>query len=511
MAKTRIWMMGGCVSLVAAACGGNGGGDSDSASSTGSVVTLTGLPTTSTEPTTSGTGTASTSDGSGSASATSSSTTTDPGTGTTVGPGTCGDGIVDPGEACDDGPNNGPGQPCNADCTTAGTCGDGVLDPGEECDDGPDNGPEKNCSSECVSALCGTQMAEPEIMPKPVDIIIAIDNSGSMGEEIQGVQDNINVNFAQILGQSGLDYRMIMVAKFGDLSGESVCIEEPLSGIPQGGCANPPNAPVNAERFYHYSTEIGSHDSWCKLLRAYDGTLVDDFALAPMGWREWLRPDSYKVFLEVTDDGVTCSGGGWNYADNNQAMAGQTTAAQFDQDLRALDSAAFGETAETRNYKWYSLVAMAYNDPPEKAYTPMDPIITGECPTAADPGTGYQALSIMTDGLRFPLCDPTKYDVVFQAIANEVVADAKIACEFAIPEPPEGKLLDEESIVVVFTPNGQNPVPLMQVPSPDQCNPTGFYIENNTVVLCPEACAAAQTDKEIKITVEFTCKPLEPL
>jgi hypothetical protein len=418
--------------------------------------------------------------------------------------------VVDPGEQCDDGPNNGPDKPCSAECTTAGVCGDGVMDPGEECDDGPDNGRGKNCSSECVSALCGTQMAEPEITPKPVDIIVAIDNSGSMTEEIQGVQDNININFAEILGQSGLDYRVIMVAAFGDLADQSVCIEEPLSGIPMGGCANPPNEPVNAERFYHYSTEIASHDSWCKLLRTYDGALADTFGLAPMGWREWLRPDSFKVFLEVTDDGVDCTSGNWDYDDNNNAD-GENEATEFDEDLRMLDPAAFGETAEARNYKWYSLVAMAYNDPPEKAYTPMDPLITGECPTAADPGTGYQALSIMTDGLRFPLCDPTNYDVVFQAIANEVVADAKIACDFAIPEPPEGKILDEDSIVVVFTPMGQNPVALMQVPSPDQCNPMAFYIENDTVVLCPEACAAAQADKEINITVEFTCAPLEPL
>ena len=27
----------------------------------------------------------------------------------------CGDGMIDAGEACDDGANNGPGQPCNAD------------------------------------------------------------------------------------------------------------------------------------------------------------------------------------------------------------------------------------------------------------------------------------------------------------------------------------------------------------------------------------------------------------
>lgn len=46
----------------------------------------------------------------------------------------CGDGIVDPGEACDDGPNNADYEPgaCRTTCV-APSCGDGVADPGEFC------------------------------------------------------------------------------------------------------------------------------------------------------------------------------------------------------------------------------------------------------------------------------------------------------------------------------------------------------------------------------------------
>ena len=51
-------------------------------------------------------------------------------------PGTCGNGVVDAGEACDSGPNQ--GQPifgawCTADCQWA-HCGDSILDPGEACE-----------------------------------------------------------------------------------------------------------------------------------------------------------------------------------------------------------------------------------------------------------------------------------------------------------------------------------------------------------------------------------------
>ncbi|MEZ4247647.1 MAG: kelch repeat-containing protein [Polyangiales bacterium] len=48
----------------------------------------------------------------------------------------CGDGIVDPDEACDDG-NDERGDGCNPQCTSDETCGNGVIDVvnGEECDD----------------------------------------------------------------------------------------------------------------------------------------------------------------------------------------------------------------------------------------------------------------------------------------------------------------------------------------------------------------------------------------
>src|ERR1051325_2793318 len=46
----------------------------------------------------------------------------------------CGNGIVDPGEACDDG-NIMDGDGCSHDCLSLEGCGNGVPDPGEVCDD----------------------------------------------------------------------------------------------------------------------------------------------------------------------------------------------------------------------------------------------------------------------------------------------------------------------------------------------------------------------------------------
>jgi uncharacterized repeat protein (TIGR01451 family) len=70
----------------------------------------------------------------------------------------CGDGVLDPGEECDDG-NNVDGDGCSANCTLE-YCGDGVLDPGEECDDG-NNVDGDGCSADCKVEYCGDGNLDP--------------------------------------------------------------------------------------------------------------------------------------------------------------------------------------------------------------------------------------------------------------------------------------------------------------------------------------------------------------
>ncbi|MGB0589739.1 MAG: lamin tail domain-containing protein [Myxococcota bacterium] len=70
----------------------------------------------------------------------------------------CGNGYIEPGEACDDGEENGfePGF-CRPDCTPP-LCGDGIVDPGEGCDDGnltTGDGCEVTCLVTDPDAVCG--------------------------------------------------------------------------------------------------------------------------------------------------------------------------------------------------------------------------------------------------------------------------------------------------------------------------------------------------------------------
>jgi cysteine-rich repeat protein len=71
---------------------------------------------------------------------------------------TCGDGVLDPCETCDDG-NNVSGDGCSADCVLE-TCGNGVVDPGEQCDDGNDVDGD-GCDRGCLATGCGNCIVDP--------------------------------------------------------------------------------------------------------------------------------------------------------------------------------------------------------------------------------------------------------------------------------------------------------------------------------------------------------------
>ena len=83
--------------------------------------------------------------------------TTDATTGVVPGP-DCGDGIVDDGEACDDG-NADNTDTCLDNCVSA-SCGDGFVGPGEACDDG-NQVDDDECTNVCASASCGDGVKQP--------------------------------------------------------------------------------------------------------------------------------------------------------------------------------------------------------------------------------------------------------------------------------------------------------------------------------------------------------------
>ncbi len=126
---------------------------------------------------------------------------------------------------------------------------------------------------------CAT--ASDEVVASPVDVIFAIDQSASMGEEIQGVIDNLNTNLVTILAAAKIDYRVIFVTG--------------AKGLPSGPA------------YFQAAANVNSSDALTLLLWTYDGmnklpNTCDQVSAPEVGYSDFLRYDSQKVFIAVSDD-----------------------------------------------------------------------------------------------------------------------------------------------------------------------------------------------------------------
>lgn len=348
---------------------------------------------------------------------------------------------------------------------------------------------------------CGAVRAGATLQKQPVDVIFVIDNSGSMAAEITSVQNNINANFATIIKNSGIDYRIIMISRHGLVNpDESICITAPLSGNQTCSTAAPitPAQPQNTANFFHYSTEISSYDSLNKIIATYD--TPDEFNLAPTGWKTRLRAGAFKTFIEITDDDAT----------DYTGASPQVRADNFDKALLAKDPAQFG-TAAKRNYIFHSICGVIENT--AGATVPWEstaPIQTMKCTTnggdSVNSSQTYQYLSRTTGGLRYPICQFTNYDAVFKKVADGVVQGSKVSCDFTLPPAPMGKEFVLSTAQLAYTPGNGGPERIFkQVPDMAACNADSFYISGGHVYLCGTTCADVQADNSAKIEFLLEC------
>jgi hypothetical protein len=382
--------------------------------------------------------------------------------------------------------------------------GGGKLDAGSGAGDDRD----ARADVDAAGLTCGVQTSEAVVAEsRPVDVIFVIDNSGSMSNEIKAVEDNINENFARIIEDSGADYRVIMLSHHGSYTSQRICIESPLSGA---SCDPVPAAPVNGARFFHYDFDVQSWDSLCRILETFD--VPDTHAFTLTGWQEWLRPEALKVFVEITDDDVGCSTARGNFTMQTGAdpvADAAAIASAFNTALLALSPAQFG-TKEAPNYVWHSIIGIKANTPAGSAWLPKAPLQTGICSSAYGAGEGYQMLSIATGGLRYPVCDDNDFDAVFGAIAGEVVKNANVHCHFAVPEAPEGKYVDLDTIRVDYTPGTGGAVEHLERVDDSKCSNKGFTVASGDVKLCDAACTRVRADATAKLSVRFECGEKPP-
>jgi hypothetical protein len=318
-------------------------------------------------------------------------------------------------------------------------------------------------STTCAAANVATQKAK-------VDIIFVIDDSGSMIAEMTQIKTNVNT-FAQAIGTSGLDYQVLFIVKKATSAGQVgnvICVPPPLGG---------PNCADNAPLFHHINQDVQSSNSLSLVLSTYDS------ATAALAWNKYLRADSWKVFVEVTDD------------------QSYVSAASFDQQLLAKAPAGMFGTAQARRYIFHSICGWQEGTAPLSAT---------KCTTAVNTGSEYQKLSQLTGGIVDSVCK-TDYSGVLNNLAKGIVA--KLACELTVPTTATS---DPTKVVVQHTPSTGAAQKLEQVTDAAKCAsfPNGWYYDDNAtptrVLLCSGICDASAKDVGSKIEALVGCKGAPP-
>ena len=313
--------------------------------------------------------------------------------------------------------------------------------------------------SKVDSATPSCATAEANTIKPPVDFIFSIDQSGSMSDETSALQTNVNT-LAQLLKDSGLDYRLVMIAGKPGNGSLPVCVPPPLGGP---SCAN------NDPTFRHANQHIESWDT-LKLI-------VDTFKLTggDKAWRDALRENALKVFVPITDD-------------RSQDM----TAQAFDANILSIGGKLMGDDVK-RNYVMYPIIGAA--DFPSETKCGSN---------AVNEGPEYIQLAKLTGGKWFSICNPD-FKKVFTEIGKTV--NAAVACELAIPTV-EGQELDATKVNVTIKDKDGKPVEQLAQDNGDCANGADgwqFSSDNKKVLLCGNACETVKKNPDFKTVVEFGC------
>ena len=345
-------------------------------------------------------------------------------------------------------------------------------------------------------ASCATATAAATVESLPVDIIWVVDNSSSMAPAIDQVIQGLN-GFASLISSRGFDYHVVMLSlrnvDRNAVTGRyAVCIPPPLAG--DSTCGNGP-------RFFHSNVQIYSTQPLDQLL----GTLgqTTGYSMGEMRggepWRQFLRPNATKTIVVVTDDNSRLSANNFlHFRGGPNPMNGNLILPPG-----ILDSS-WGGLFD--NYTFNGIYGWG---------DPTDPSVTCRFPggaTPSSPGPVYTTLVNGSMGERAQICDgASAWTPFFQSVASTVERTSRVACDVAIPTPPDGSVLDPTRVNVVF--NGATTTTLGKVANAAACGANGgWYYDNDTtpmrVILCPASCDRAQTELRGTgrgLNVQFGC------
>ncbi len=324
----------------------------------------------------------------------------------------------------------------------------------------PGNALDDDCDGEIdeidedTEASCAAVSVAATNTKVPVDIVIAVDTSGSMGDESTWVKENLNAFSSQIV-ESGVDFHLVLIAEqVGGKKNNGICVAPPLGS---GECPDDSNLPT----YTHILSKVGSKDALARIVEHYEPR--DGLP----GWRQVLRPGSNLHFLVVSDD--------------NSEWSKNT----FVDELAKLSPA-------IERFRFHGIVS------------------AWDCEYAASVGAVYMRLVDDYEGVLGDLCTQ-QFAPVFEELATEV-SKASLPCEWEIPAPPDGLEFNADEVNVSFTDEAGDTRLFKRVLKESGCTGDAdlwYYddpVNPATVKACPATCEKLQDRPDASIDIQFGCK-----
>ncbi|MCA9580723.1 MAG: VWA domain-containing protein [Myxococcales bacterium] len=309
--------------------------------------------------------------------------------------------------------------------------------------------------SECL----GVEVSS-DVEIKPVDLILAIDASGSMNNELTTIQNNLN-KFSSDVVANGADLRTVVITKKDYFS-------------------VPPPLGTDPSRYRFYESPVSSHDALAHVL-----------AYFPQ-YKAFLRPNAVTHILVVSDDysffEASCFKQimdqklGQSFVFDTISSRPQMAPAPLSKAACACDPSIQISTVPPADPPIYGFV-------PECALDFSANRGGNGCAGAFGSAAQYYDLVRATAGLGLSICT-ADWSEIFDELTEEVSRSA-LPCSIDIPKPPEGYRASSDDVTVVYTEAGKEPKTLDRAPSSD-CTTGQWYLvadgDELVAELCPDMC-----------------------
>lgn len=314
-------------------------------------------------------------------------------------------------------------------------------------------------SVQCDSS-CERLSAAADVRSDALDLVLGIDVSGSMSEETELVQRNLDA-FTRIVRDSGVDLKLIVLANHR---------------IP------PPVSAESSDQFVSLDIEIQSRDGLNVLLDSYPRYSLH------------MRTGAATHYLLITDDDTS------RY--DNPLMEGPNPP-----DIPEVPDFVDQMTARLGQTFVYHSIASPGID--------LEPC-SGDHGKATRPGAAQLELAQATGGTQQSICSQN-WAPLFQSLAESLLETIPLSCEFDLPIPPDGASYAFDSVDIQLAAMGDPTVyTLARFPDAASCGSVGgWHFDNaeqpSSIQLCPGACEFVGAARLPAIQVSLDCEIEQPI